>query len=189
MQAQSKIKVWDILVRVSHWSLVVAFLIAFVTEEDFLSLHVWAGYAVLFIVTIRIVWGIIGTRYARFSDFVTSPKIALRYLKDTLRFKAKRYIGHNPAGGLMIIMMVVSLLFTTITGIAVYGAEEQAGPMASWFASNSMWEDIFEELHEFLANFTMLLVVIHVGGVIIESLIHKENLVQAMIDGTKKSNQ
>ena len=187
MQIQTRIKVWDLLVRVSHWLLVVAFLIAFVTEEDILLLHVWAGYTVLFVVSIRILWGIIGSRYARFSNFVTSPKIAFQYLKDTLRFKAKRYIGHNPAGGLMIIMMVVSLIFTGITGIAVYGAEDQAGPMAGWFASNSMWQDIFEELHEFLANFTMLLVVIHVGGVFIESFIHKENLVKAMIDGTKKA--
>ncbi|MFV2061288.1 MAG: cytochrome b/b6 domain-containing protein [Gammaproteobacteria bacterium] len=188
MQVQSRIKVWDRAVRVGHWALVVAFIIAFITEEDILLLHVWAGYAVLLIVTIRILWGIIGSQYARFTNFVTSPKVALQYLKDTLRFKAKRYIGHNPAGGFMIVIMVVSLILTTITGIAIYGVEDQAGPMAGWFASNSLWEDIFEEVHEFLANFTLVLVVIHVAGVLIESLIHKENLVKAMIDGTKKAS-
>ena len=187
MQSESKIKVWDLLVRVFHWTLVIAFFIAFVTEEDFLLLHLWAGYTVLIIIMIRLLWGIIGTRYARFSNFVTSPKIAFQYIKDTLLFKSKRYLGHNPAGGLMIIMMIASLLLTTITGIAVYGAEDQAGPMAGWFTSNSIWEDILEELHEFLANFTLLLVFIHVGGVVIESLIHKENLIRAMIDGTKKA--
>ena len=187
MQTESKIRVWDPLVRVFHWSLVSAFLIAFVTEDDFLSLHVWAGYTVLFAVLIRLVWGLIGTRHARFSDFVTSPKVAIQYVRDTLFFKAKRYIGHNPAGGLMIVAMIVSLLLTTITGIAVYGVEEQAGPMAGWFASHSMWEDVLEELHEFLSYFTLLLVFIHVAGVAVESLVHKENLVRAMIDGTKKA--
>lgn len=187
MQSKSDIKVWDRFVRVFHWALVVAFLIAFVTEEDVLLLHVWAGYTVLSIVIIRLIWGFIGSRYARFSEFVTAPKIALQYVSDTLHFKAKRYLGHNPAGGLMIVVMIISLLLTAITGIAVYGAEDQAGLMAGWFASESIWEGLFEELHEFLANFTLLLVVIHVGGVLLESLIHKENLVRAMFDGIKKA--
>jgi len=188
MQTQSKIKVWDPLVRVFHWTLVGTFLITFITEDDFMSLHVWAGYTVFFAVLIRLVWGLIGTQHARFSDFVTSPKVAFQYLRDTLLLRAKRYIGHNPAGGLMIVAMIISLLLTTITGIAVYGAEEQAGPMAGWFASHSLWEDVLEESHEFLSFFTLFLVFVHVAGVVIESLIHKENLVRAMIDGTKKAN-
>ncbi len=188
MHSETNIKVWDLFIRLFHWTLVSAFIIAFVTEEDFLTLHVWAGYTVFVIIMIRLLWGIVGSRYARFSNFITSPKIAFNYIKDTLHFKAKRYIGHNPAGGLMIIVMIISLILTTITGIAVYGAEDQAGPMAAWFAADSLWEDVFEELHEFLANFTLLLVVIHVIGVAVESLIHKENLVRAMIDGFKKTN-
>jgi len=148
---------------------------------------VWAGYIVFFAVLIRSVWGLIGTRHARFSDFVTSPKVAFQYVRDTLFLRAKRYIGHNPAGGLMIVAMIVSLLLTTVTGIAVYGAAEQAGPMAGWFASHSMWEDVLEEAHEFLSFFTLFLVFVHVAGVVIESLVHKENLVRAMIDGTKKA--
>jgi len=188
MQTESKIKVWDPLVRVFHWTLVSTFLIAFVTEDDFLSLHVWAGYIVLFAVLIRLVWGLVGTRHARFSDFVTTPRVAFQYVQETLLLRAKRYIGHNPAGGLMIVAMIVSLLLTAITGIAVYGVAEQAGPMAGWFASHSLLEDVLEELHEFLSFFTLFLVFVHVAGVVIESLIHKENLVRAMIDGTKKVN-
>jgi len=186
MQNENKIKVWDLLVRVFHWTLVSTFLIAFVTEDDFLSLHVWAGYTVLFTVLVRLVWGFVGSRHARFSDFVTSPRVAVQYVRDTLYFRAKRYIGHNPAGGLMIVAMIVSLLLTTITGIAVYGAAEQAGPMASWFASHSIWENGLEEAHEFFAFFTLLLVFVHVAGVAIESLVHKENLVHSMIYGTKR---
>lgn len=181
----SMIKVWDPLVRVFHWTLVMAFLIAYISEEDFLSIHSFAGYSVFGLLVFRILWGLIGTRHARFSDFIYSPATIKQFIKDTLSFKARRYLGHNPAGGAMIILMIISLLITSISGIAVYGAEEQLGPMAGWF-SHSFWGEAFEELHEFFANFTLLLVLIHVSGVVIESLIHKENLVKSMVNGMKR---
>jgi cytochrome b len=187
MQTDSKIKVWDPLVRVFHWTLVGTFFIAYVTEEDLLSLHVWAGYLMLAALAVRIVWGFIGTRHARFSDFVTKPSVALQYAKDALFLKAKRYIGHNPAGGLMIVMMIISLISTGMSGVLLYGADEHAGPFASWFVGNSeYWEGVLEEIHEFFANFTLFLVIVHVGGVVLESMAHHENLVRAMWDGYKK---
>ena len=180
------IKVWDPLIRIFHWTLVLSFIIAYATEDDFLKLHVYAGYAMLILLAVRIVWGLIGTRYARFSNFIYSTETIKKFIKDTFSFRAKRYIGHNPAGGAMIILMIISLLITGITGIAVYGAEEQAGPMAVWFFQRShFWGDAFEEIHEFMANFTLLLVFIHVAGVIIESVIHNENLARSMITGLK----
>lgn len=185
MQTQSPmIKVWDPLVRVFHWTLVVAFLTAYVTEEDFLSIHSFAGYTVFGLLLFRIIWGFIGTRHARFRDFVYSPATIKQFIKDTLLMRARRYIGHNPAGGAMIILMIASLLITTVSGMAVYGAEEQLGPMANWF-SHGLWGDIFEELHEFFANFTLLLVLVHVSGVVFESLVHRENLAKSMITGLK----
>ncbi|WP_455204468.1 cytochrome b/b6 domain-containing protein [Kaarinaea lacus] len=187
MQNISKIKVWDPVVRVFHWTLVLTFLIAYVTEEDFLTLHVWAGYILLTAIAVRVAWGFIGTRHARFSDFVTKPSIALHYVKDTMKLKAKRYIGHNPAGGIMIVVMLVSLLITGISGLLLYGVEEHAGPFAAWFVTGSeFWEGILEEAHEFFANFTVFLVVIHLAGVLIESFLHKENLVSAMWNGNKR---
>lgn len=183
------IKVWDPFVRLFHWSLVLSFFVAYITEEDFLSIHTFAGYAVLALILVRIVWGFIGTKHARFGDFVYSFENIKIFIKDTLLFRAKRYLGHNPAGGAMILLLMISLLMTTVSGIAVYGAEEQAGPMASWFSQGAgFWGDAFEEIHEFFANFTLLLVFIHVAGVIVESFIHKENLTQSMINGFKKSN-
>jgi len=182
-----KVKVWDTFVRFFHWSLVATFAVAYITEEDFLGLHVWAGYYIAVALMLRVVWGFVGSRHARFTDFVTSPTQAFRYAKDVLTQKAKRYIGHNPAGGLMIIVMLVSLLMTTVSGIAVYGAGENAGPMAAWFAlGNEFWAKVLEEIHEFFANFTLLLVVVHLAGVLVESLLHKENLVRAMISGLKR---
>lgn len=184
---QNSVKVWDPFVRIFHWTLVLSFFIAYITEEDYLGIHSYAGYIVLALISLRIIWGIIGTRHARFTDFVYSPKTIKSFLQDTLKLKAKRYLGHNPAGGAMIILMMLSLLITGFTGLVVYGAEEQAGPLASWFShSHSIWGDIFEELHEFFANFSVFLIVVHIAGVIIESLLHKENLVKAMIDGNKR---
>ena len=188
MPQPEMIKVWDPLVRLFHWTLVLAFAVAYLTEDDFLDLHVWAGYLVLGLILFRILWGFVGPHYARFSSFVFSFKTITAYLKDTLAFRGKRYLGHNPAGGAMIIMLLVSLLFTTISGLAIYGIEEKAGPLAPMLGQlGEFWEDIVEEVHEFFANFTLLLVVIHVGGVIFESMVHKESLVKAMINGHKRA--
>lgn len=182
----SKIKVWDQLVRFFHWALVSAFVIAFISEEDLLTVHSWAGYLIFILISIRIVWGFVGTRYARFSDFVYSPTTIIQFLKDTTQFRAKRYIGHNPAGGAMVILLMISLLVTSTSGVLLYGAEEHAGPLAHWFnQTGGFWSKVLEDLHEFFANFTLLLVFIHIIGVIVESLIHKENLVSAMLTGYK----
>jgi len=189
MQAETQVKVWDPVVRIFHWLLVATFAIAFITEEDFLSLHVWAGYLLGIAIVFRIIWGFIGTRHARFSDFVTSPANALSYAKDALTLRAKRYLGHNPAGGLMIIVMIVSLVLTTFSGIVLYGVGDHAGPMAFIFAGKDQaLEHLLEETHEFFANFTLLLVFIHVMGVLFESIAHRENLVSAMINGFKRAN-
>jgi cytochrome b len=186
MTESSQIRVWDPLVRFFHWSLVSAFFIAYITEDDLLTVHTWAGYLIFSLLVVRLVWGFIGTRYARFSDFVYSPENILQFLKDTLRLRAKRYIGHNPAGGAMVILLIFSLFMTTICGVLLLGAEEQAGPVAYWFSQSSgLWADVLEGLHEFFANFTLLLVFVHVVGVLVESLIHKENLVSAMLTGFK----
>jgi len=188
MAAENRIKVWDPLVRVFHWTLVAAFGIAYFTEEDFLLLHSWAGYIVFALLLVRLVWGFLGTRYARFSNFIYSPREIRHFLKQTLRLRAKRYIGHNPAGGAMIVLLIISLLITTITGMAVYGISDNAGPLATWLSnSGHATEKAFEEVHEFFANFTLLLVFVHVAGVIVESLLHRENLVHAMFNGYKRA--
>lgn len=185
----TQIKVWDPVVRFFHWSLVSAFLIAYITEEDLLTVHTWAGYLIAGLLVIRIIWGFIGTHYARFSDFIYSPSTIILFLKNTLSLRAKRYLGHNPAGGAMVILLIISLLLTTTSGILLLGAEEQAGPVAHWFTrAGGFWGKALEELHEFFANFTLLLVFIHIAGVIVESLIHKENLASAMLNGFKSAD-
>ncbi len=190
MNRQNLIKVWDPVVRLFHWTLVPAFFLAYFTEEDLLTLHVWAGYVVFGLIVFRLAWGFTGTNTARFSNFVFKPRVVLNYLKDTLKLKAPRYVGHNPAGGAMIILLLISLLVTSLTGVAVYGTEESAGPLAGWLAGVGEYRsEQLEELHEFFANFTLLLVIIHVAGVVAESVIHRENLVRAMFTGYKRRTQ
>jgi cytochrome b len=185
----ARVKVWDPIVRFLHWSLATAFLIAYLSEEELLAVHIRAGYLIAGLLVVRIIWGFIGTHYARFSDFIYSPATIVRFLKNTLALRAKRYLGHNPAGGAMIILMIISLMATTTSGILLLGAEEQAGPVAHWFTQTSgFWARSLEEVHELFANFTLLLVFIHIAGVIVESLIHKENLVSAMLDGFKSAD-
>lgn len=187
MRTDKKLKVWDPVVRIFHWTLVATFFIDYFTEEELLTVHVWAGYVLLVVIGIRIVWGFVGTQHAKFSDFVTSPSVAIQYLKDTVFLRAERYTGHNPIGGLMVLILLVSVTLTGFSGLLLYGAGEHAGPLAGWFGSNSeFWEEILEELHEVLANFSLFMVVIHIAGVVVESKIHNENLVRAMWDGYKK---
>jgi cytochrome b len=182
-----QIKVWDPAVRVFHWALVLAFTTAYLSGEDWLTVHVYAGYTVLGLVAFRLLWGLIGTRHARFSDFVASPRAALAYARDAVLLRARRYVGHNPAGGLMILLVLVSLLLTVLSGLAVYAADQQAGPLVGALGgAGERWTHTLEEAHEFLANFTLLLVFVHVAGVVFESFAHGENLVRAMFTGRKR---
>ena len=184
---QGEVRVWDPFVRVFHWLLALLFTLAYVTGEDWLNLHVNAGYAVFGLVLLRVLWGVVGTPHARFGDFVYRPGAVAAYMKDTLALRARRYLGHNPAGGAMIVLMLVSLVAVSVSGFAAYGIEKGAGPLAMLGGSGEFLEEALEEVHEFFANFMVLLVLVHVAGVIAESLIHRENLVKAMLTGRKRA--
>ncbi|MGI1986891.1 cytochrome b/b6 domain-containing protein [Shewanella glacialipiscicola] len=180
------IKVWDLLIRIFHWSLVGFFALAYLTEgeDEWMIIHSYAGYSILILLVFRLLWGVMGTHYARFSNFVTRPKEVLVYLKGLIAGNAKDYIGHNPAGAMMIVALIISIAITGFSGMALY-ATDGHGPLATSFFAT--WpEGAIKEVHEFFANFTVFLVVIHVGGVIVSSLLHKENLVRAMLTGKKQ---
>jgi cytochrome b len=187
MNTPAEIKVWDPLVRLFHWLLVAAFTLAYFTEDELQYVHVLAGYTVAGLLVFRLAWGFIGPQHARFADFVCSPGRILSYLKEVLRGKAARYIGHNPAGGAMIIALLLSLLATVVSGLLLYGADQGLGPLAGIMQDTSdAGIDSLKEAHEFLANFTVFLVFIHVFGVIWESVLHKENLTLSMLNGRKR---
>lgn len=169
----ASIKVWDPFVRLFHWSLVSFFTIAWITADEWDRIHEIMGYAVAVLVGLRIIWSIVGTRHARFSDFIYRPSTVIGYLKDSLHMKARRYLGHNPAGGTMVVVLLLCLVAVSATGFML---TMDAYWMVEWV----------EELHEAAANLTLALVVVHVGGVIFSSVEHKENLVRSMITGLKR---
>ncbi len=183
--SNNEVKVWDILVRIFHWSLVVSFTVAYLIEDDIMDVHLVAGYTVFGLILFRIVWGFVGSEHARFRDFLYQPDEIKQFVKDTFSFKAKRYLGHNPAGGLMVYIMLLGLLITTLSGMIYYGMDEWAGPFYFLAGSPEIIEEAMEEIHEFSANLMVLLIVIHISGVIVESLLNRENLVRAMITGKK----
>ena len=166
--APERVRVWDPFVRVFHWGLAVAVAIAFVTEDELQGLHTAAGYTVMGLIGARLLWGLIGPRHARWWDFVRGPRTVLAYLGDVLRGHPARYLGHNPAGGAMAVALIAGLIATTLTGLATLDNEGM------------------EDIHEAFAYGTLFLVPLHLLGVALASLQHKENLVRAMIDGYKR---
>jgi len=127
---RNTVKVWDPLIRIGHWILVLGFFTAYFSEDDFKTLHVWAGYVVGAYLLARITWGFIGSKYARFYNFVYSPTKIFQYLKHLVARKSQHYIGHNPAGGAMVIALLLSLSATTFTGLKLYAVEDNKGPFA-----------------------------------------------------------
>jgi len=180
--------VWDPLLRVFHWSLVASFTVAYLSGEDeCLDLHARAGYGVGGLILFRLLWGFVGPRHARFADFVFPPAAVLAYGRDLLRGQAQRTLGHNPLGGAMVIALLVMLTLTTLTGLVLYGAMEAAGPLAGPLRGTSREaNEVLEEVHEFFSNLSVLLIALHIGGVLIGSLLHRENLVRAMVTGRKR---
>lgn len=197
----TEITIWDPLIRWFHWLLVAAFCIAYFTEgepfeaiqdrlesEWLQNVHVWAGYTIAGLLVFRLIWGFTGPRYARFRDFVHGPRATLAYVKEVLLLRAPRHLGHNPAGGAMIVLLLSSLAITVMAGLSLYGADKGLGPLASVLANTSdSTIHTFKEVHEFFANLTLLLVAGHLLGVIWESLLHRENLARAMITGRKRA--
>jgi cytochrome b len=168
------VKIWDPFVRMFHWSLVASFAVAWLSAEEWRALHEWAGYAAGSLIALRLVWGIVGTRYARFRQFVRSPSAVATYVRDIVTGREARYLGHNPAGGLMIVALIATLASVAVTG---------------WMmTTDAYWGvDWVENVHEALASAMLALVGIHVLGVGVASLRHRENLVAAMVSGRKRS--
>jgi cytochrome b len=181
------VKVWDPLVRFFHWALVLAVALVFLAADDLLGLHVLAGYMVLGLILFRLLWGLAGPRHARFSDFLFRPRAVFAYLRDLVTLHAKRYLGHGPAGGAMVAALLLSLLLTTLSGLALYGGREFAGPLRNFMAGvDDRWTGVAEGTHEFFAGVTAFLVFVHIAGVLFSSLVHRENLIKAMLTGFKK---
>ncbi|HJV52385.1 MAG TPA: cytochrome b/b6 domain-containing protein [Noviherbaspirillum sp.] len=170
--ATRQVLVWDVPVRVFHWLMVLSFAGAYLTAESerWRLLHVTLGYTMAGLVGFRILWGLMGTRYARFSSFVRGPKAVAHYLGSLVHGKPEHHTGHNPAGALAILALLGLTLAVAASGWATY---------------NELSGDWLEEAHEAIANIMLAIVGLHVAAVVLSSWLHGENLVRAMFTGRK----
>jgi cytochrome b len=167
------IRVWDPLLRAFHWALAASFAVAWLCSENWDSPHNAAGYAAGALVALRVVWGFLGPRYARFAQFVRSPDTVVAYLRAIKDRSDRRYIGHNPAGGAMIVVLLVAIAGTAVSG---------------WLlTTDALWGSaVLQHVHSLLAHGVLARVVVHLAGVALASLRHQENLARAMVVGVKR---
>jgi cytochrome b len=171
-QDSTTIRVWDAPVRVFHWLMVLCFAGAFVTSESerWQLVHITLGYSMAALIAFRVMWGLLGTRYARFAQFVRGPRAVGQYLLSLRSAAPQHHIGHNPAGALAIVLILLAGAALTLSGWANY---------------NEIGGNWVEEFHEVLGNGMLLLVGVHIAGVVVSSRLHRENLVRAMLTGRK----
>ena len=173
-QPSPSVAVWDPLVRVFHWALVISVAASWITHEIGREWHIPIGYVTLVLVAVRVVWGFMGPRYARFAQFAQRPSGVLAYLGALARGTEARYLGHNPAGAVMILALLACVVAVGASG---------------WlYTTDRFWgEEWLEEAHEALASGLLLLAAVHVGGVVLASRRHHENLARAMVTGRKRA--
>lgn len=168
------IEVWDLFVRMFHWLLVVSFAVAWYSGGIWDQPHLVAGYCVLALIIARVFWGVIGSRYARFSNFVYGPRAIFGYLADAVRMRAPRYLGHNPAGGVMIIALLADLAVLCISGVMM--------------TTDAFWGVKWvNSVHAIASSTALVLIGLHIAGVIFASVEHRENLARAMFTGRKRT--
>jgi cytochrome b len=171
MTVKTTIRVWDPFIRAFHWGLVAAVAVAWLCADEWDDLHVISGYVVAGALAARLIWGFVGSHYARFEQFLPTPATILVHLRGMMAGRERRFLGHNPAARAMIVALLVAL-----AGIAVTG----------WLLENDAGDTV-EDLHEVLANGLLLLIALHVAGVILASVQHRETLTRAMITGDKRA--
>jgi len=167
------VKVWDAIVRFTHWGVALLFFANFMVIDDDSPAHIYAGYALLVLVAIRILWGLVGSKYARFSAFWPTPIRILAHLKGIFSSLPGVYLSHNPLGALMVLNLLATMIAISITGIMLT-------------TRTFRFEDWVEELHEGLAIYALVCVGIHVAGVLFEMKRSRINLIKAMVTGSKE---
>ena len=200
--ASPSVRVWDIAVRVFHWGVVGAVAVAWLAAEEIQPVHEFAGYTVAGLVAFRLVWGVIGTRYARFGRFVKGPRGTMAYLGDIAHGRERRYLGHNPAGAAMIVALLLTLSGTAFTGwlmaepdrvallptlppIVASAHADEDGEHGE-YGGRAAFDGPLKEVHETLATLVLVLAGLHLAGVALASLRHHENLPRAMLTGQKR---
>ena len=199
-------RVWDPLVRLSHWGIALGVLVAYVSADDSSTIHGGAGYLVGGLVGLRVIWGFVGAAHARFANFLYPPAEVARYLTELAEFRARRYVGHSPGGGVMALVLLGVLLAAVLSGVwtlaisnrqdllAVAASSESSGVSNQAVRGDAAMSiesrDTIpsEDVHAAIANLALVLIVMHVLSVLLVSMIHKENLTKSMLTGFKRDD-
>src|SRR5947209_15088950 len=185
---EQRIRIWDLPVRLFHWTLVVLMVVSYVTAQvggDWMKLHFWSGYAILTLLLFRIAWGFVGSTTARFSHFVKGPIAAVEHLKELAGTDRPRDVGHNPLGGAMVIALLLGLLLQVVAGLFAADTDEGtvSGPLAN--LAPDKWVDRATSFHHFWINVLLVLVALHVLAALIYLVWKRQNLIGAMFTGRK----
>lgn len=169
-----RILVWDVPTRVFHWLLALSFAGAFLTAESerYRDVHVLLGYTLLGLIAFRLLWGFFGTRYAQFRSFLYKPREVLAYLLSLAKGKPAHFVGHNPVGSVAIWLLLALGISSGLTGVMLF---------------QDIGGETVEELHELVSNSMLVVVLIHISGVVVSSVLHRENLVRSMVTGFKSA--
>jgi len=186
MRQTGQLQVWDPLVRIFHWLLVACFLIAYIMEDEMLNLHVLMGSIVLGLIVFRLIWGVVGTEHARFSDFTYSFREIAGHLLSLMCLRSARHTGHTPAGSVMIFFLLVGLLLLTMSGLLLYSLENSIAVLSGITLESLL---LIETMHGLMADVLMFAVIFHVAGVLVETVLQRQNLMLAMITGYKKGGE
>jgi len=181
------VPVWDFPTRVFHWTLAVAVVVSYATggeEGVWFVVHTVSGYVVALLLAFRLVWGFVGSVHSRFSDFVYSRRSVRDYVRQLLRLAPPRFVGHNPLGGWMVILMLAVLAGTVVTGLFSGDDDGGAGILLPLIAAPR--GEGLAEVHEFFGDFIIVLATIHVLAVFVDWFLTGDNLVKAMITGRKR---
>lgn len=197
MPANDKIEIetapviWDLPLRLFHWTMVASVLVAAVTgyflPDWWLNVHAYAGYVLGALLIFRLIWGIVGSKYSRFNIFPLKTDQAKSHLTNLLKGRSAPYTGHNPVGAWMIVLLLACLAALVLTGLVVWGGQENNGPLSA--VVGYKLGSFTEEIHEFFAGLLMTMIGIHLAGVLVETVIFKHRIVPAMIDGRKPSTE
>lgn len=187
-----KIRVWDLPVRLFHWTLVILMVVSYFTGRwggDWMKFHFWSGYAILTLLLFRIVWGFVGSTTARFSSFVKGPSAAFAHVKEMLGKSGPHDVGHNPAGGAMVVVLIFAVLAQVVAGL--FAADTDLGtvngPLANLVPDKTV--DKLTAFHKYWINVLLVLAGLHVLAAFVYLAWKRQNLIGAMITGRKPLDQ
>lgn len=182
------VKIWDLPVRVFHWSLVILFIAAYVTNSlgpSYFNYHLWSGYAIIVLVVFRLIWGLVGTYHARFINFVRDPLSTAKYAFSVFKKKDEHHLGHNPLGAVMVVILLIAILVQAVTGLFTNDEIINLGPLYAYISDELSLE--LTSLHRTLFYWILGAIFLHIAAVLFHVWFKKDNIIKAMFTGNKNT--